>query len=103
MYKFVNLLGGFIQRIDTKLGRYAFARVVMLGEEPDLDIEAVFMFRGQEVPFIMKDHVSYEYFDVKKLDFLGNDDDYKVVCEFMGVNLESTIGGRRVEAIEWFK
>jgi elongation factor 1-gamma len=83
MYKFANLLGGFLQRIDTKLGRYAFGRVIMLGEEPNLDIECVFMFRGQEIPEIMREHVSYEYFTNKKLDFMGNEDDYNMICQFM--------------------
>jgi elongation factor 1-gamma len=75
----------------------------MLGEEPNLDIECVFMFRGQEVPFMMKDHVSYEYFDVKKLDFMNNADDEKMVREFMGVKVDSTISGRRVEQFDWWK
>jgi len=103
LYKFVNLMGGFIQRIDTKFGQYSFGRICMLGEEPVLDIECVFMFRGQEVPNMMREHVSYEYFDVKKLDFLGNDDDQKLVREFMGVKVDSTIGGKRVEQFDWWK
>lgn len=105
LYKFQNLMGGFMQRIDTKLGKYAFGRVVMLGEEPDLDIECVFMFRGQEIPFLMREHVSFEYFDKRKLDFLGNEDDQKLIREFMGVlpAQASTVRGRRVEQFEWFK
>jgi hypothetical protein len=75
----------------------------MLGEEPVLDIECVFMFRGQVVPNMMKEHVSFEYFDVKKLDFMNNADDEKMVREFMGVKPESTIGGQRVEQFEWWK
>lgn len=103
LYKFVNLMNGFLQRMDTKFGQYSFGRVVMLGEEPNLEIEAVFMFRGQEVPFQMTEHVSYEYFDTKKLDFMNNDDDNKCVREFMGVKEGSTIRGGRVEQFEWWK
>lgn len=68
-----------MQRCDTKMSQIAFARMLMLGEEPNLDIEGVWMFRGQEIPFMMTEHVQMEYFEKRKLDFMNNAEDYKVV------------------------
>jgi elongation factor 1-gamma len=61
-YKFANFLAGFMQRCDPKMSPVAFGRVVMLGSEPNLDIEAVWLFRGTEIPAIFKEHPQVEYF-----------------------------------------
>jgi elongation factor 1-gamma len=103
-YKFANLLGGFMQRIDPKLSRYAFARVLMLGDEPDLNIEGVFMFRGQEIPELMNDNPQFEYFEKKKLDFMGNEADYKLVGEFFAAPKEGgQVDNRNIKQQEWLK
>lgn len=103
-FKFMNLLGGFMQRIDNKMSKFAFARMLMLGEEPDLDIEGVWMFRGQEIPKDMDDHPQFEYFDKKKLDFMNNEEDYKMIGEFMGAPKNGgTAKGKPIQAAEWFK
>lgn len=103
-YKFSNLLAGFMQRTDTKLSRFAFGRMLMLGEEPKLDIEGCWMFRGQEIPAEMLDHPQLEYFEKRKLDFLGNAADSKLVGEFFGCpKKDGTCLGRAVAEQEWFK
>jgi len=103
-FMFANMLGGFMQRIDPKLSRYAFARVLMLGEEPNLDIEGIFMFRGQEIPELMNDNPQFEYFEKKKLDFMGNAEDYAKIGEFWAVGKEGgSVGGRPVKQQEWLK
>jgi len=100
-FMFANMLGGFMQRIDPKLSRYAFARVLMLGEEPNLDIEGIFMFRGQEIPELMNDNPQFEYFEKKKLDFMGNAEDYAKIGEFWAVGKEGgSVGGRPVKQQE---
>jgi len=97
MFKFANLLGGFMQRIDPKVSRYAFGRVLMLGEEPDLNIEGIFMFRGQEIPELMNENPQFEYFEKKKLDFMGNADHYNEIGEFWAVGKEGgVVKGRPV-------
>lgn len=105
-YKFSNLLAGFMQRCDPKLSRFAFARMLMLDEEPKLEIEGIWMFRGQEIPAAMDDHPQFEYFDKKKLDFMNNEEHYKMVGEFFGVGKDlatATCMGRKVAEQEWFK
>jgi len=42
-YKFCNLMGGFMQRCDPKMSPVAFGRVAILGEEPNLELEAVWL------------------------------------------------------------
>lgn len=54
-YQFSNLLNGFLQRIDH-FRKHCFAMHCMLGEEPNLEIEGVWLFRGKEIPQEMKDH-----------------------------------------------
>jgi hypothetical protein len=107
-YKFSNLLTGWMQRCDPKLSGTCFARMLMLGNEPNLDIEGVWMIHNQEAggndfPSQLLDHPQLEYMFKRKLDFMNNADDEKMVREFMGVKPESTIGGRRVEQFEWWK
>ena len=93
-----------MQRIDPKLSRYAFARVLMLGDEPDLNIEGVFMFRGQEIPELMNDNPQFEYFEKKKLDFMGNEADYKLVGEFFAAPKEGgQVDNRNIKQQEWLK
>lgn len=47
-----NLLSGFLQRLDP-LRKYGFGSLIMLGEEPSLEITCCWLFRGQEVPQAM--------------------------------------------------
>lgn len=55
----MNLARGFIQRLEG-FRKYAFGTWSVYGDEPNLDIHGVFMWRGTEIPFEMKDHPSYE-------------------------------------------
>jgi elongation factor 1-gamma len=47
-----NLLGGFVQRLDP-LRKHGFGSLIMLGEEPNLEIDCCFLFRGQDIPQAM--------------------------------------------------
>jgi len=103
-FKFANLLGGFMQRTDPKLSKFAFGRMLMLGEEPDLNIEGVWMYRSQEIPPLMHDNPQFEYFEKRKLDFMNNAEDFKLIGEFMGApKEEGTMNGRTIQQSEWFK
>jgi len=63
----LNLLGGFIQRLE-KVRKYAFASLVIFGDEPKLSVGAVFLFRGKEMPaeFLAVDDV--ELYEWRKAD-----------------------------------
>lgn len=108
-YKFSNLLGGWMQRCDPKLSPLMFGRMLMLGEEPNLDIEGVFMIRGTEIPAMFKDHPQLEYMKVTKLDIVNNADHFHLASQFMGTHKrqvgdgKSTCMGRLIPEGDWFK
>ena len=55
-----NLVSGMLQRID-KLRKYAFASVLVLGEDNKAAIEGVWVMRGQELAFNVRMDVLYAY------------------------------------------
>jgi len=67
----LNLLGGFIQRLE-KVRKYAFASLIVFGDEPKLSVGAVFLFRGKEMPaeFLAVDDV--ELYTWRKADTNDN-------------------------------
>jgi len=72
-----NLIGGWFQRLD-KLRKYGFGSVLIFGEEPNLSISGVWLFRGKEIPEEMKlcdDSVLYNW---AKLDHTTADDKKKI-------------------------
>ncbi|CRH01704.1 elongation factor 1-gamma, putative [Plasmodium relictum] len=76
-----NMAGGFLQRLENNFSKYSFAVVSVLGENKSYDIEGVWLFRGTEIPFEMKDHPSFEYHIFKQLD-ANNDSDRKIVEDY---------------------
>jgi len=56
LYQTSNLMNGFLQRIDEKFRRHTMATMMIVGEEPNLDIESVWLFRGQGIPIQMQEH-----------------------------------------------
>jgi len=50
LYQTSNLMNGFLQRIDEKFRRHSLATMAIVGEEPNLDIESVWLFRGKGIP-----------------------------------------------------
>jgi len=112
-YKFSNFLAGWMQRCDPKLSLSCFGRMLMLGKEPELDVEGVWMIHNQEAggndfPSQFMDHPQLEYMQKRKLDFMNNDADYEIVSQFMGVHkaevqTETTCMGKYIMEAEWFK
>ncbi|CDU20187.1 hypothetical protein YYC_00410 [Plasmodium yoelii 17X] len=76
-----NMASGFLQRLENNFSKYSFAVISVLGENKNYDIEGVWLFRGTEIPFEMKDHPSFEYHIFKKLD-INNSDDKKLVEDY---------------------
>merc|ERR1712196_135626 len=101
LYMTENLLGGFLQRFDH-FRKHAFARMCILGEEPNLEIEGVWLFRGLEIPHEMHEHPQFEYYQERKMD-LKNEKDLKLVREFWGATYETTANGMKIQSIQWHK
>lgn len=85
-----NLAKGMLQRIE-KLRKHAFAVVYVLGENKDHNIQALWIFRGQEVAFGLSpdwnvDAPSYEF---HKLDMSKQEDKDKVASYLMAKTMGS--------------
>jgi len=67
LFKALNLLSGFIQRLD-KLRKYGFGSLLLFGDEPKLEISGCWLFRGSDVPAEMKECDDYVGYDWVKAD-----------------------------------
>eukprot|EP00923_Selenidium_pygospionis_P036800 GHVN01064492.1.p1 GENE.GHVN01064492.1~~GHVN01064492.1.p1 ORF type:complete len:273 (+),score=51.93 GHVN01064492.1:419-1237(+) len=63
-----NQLGGFLQRFEPNMRKVSFGVIDVVGEEKNFDIQGVWLFKNNEIPFEMKDHPSYEFHTFRKLD-----------------------------------
>lgn len=73
LYKTNNLLNGFLQRAEG-FNKYSFGVHMIYGDEPDLNIKGIWMWRGLEVPQQMKDHPQFEFYDSRKMDIDNPED-----------------------------
>jgi elongation factor 1-gamma len=79
LYKTENLLDGFLQRAEP-MGKHSYGVHMIYGEEPDLNIKGVWMWRGHDIPKLMKEHAQFEYYETKKLD-IDNEADRQYIKE----------------------
>ena len=80
LYQTSNLMNGFLQRIDS-FRVHVFSGTAILGEEPNLDIEGVWLFRGKGIPQEMIDHPQFEYYTKRELD-VTKEEDRNLITEF---------------------
>jgi len=80
LFMTANLLGGFVQRLD-RLRKYGFGSLAIFGEEPKLEVGAVWLFRGLEVPEEMTEVDDYANYTWRKLD-LNSAEDKKLVGDY---------------------
>ena len=103
LYQTSNLMNGFLQRMDDKFRNYCFSMMAILGEEPNLEIEGVWLFRGKTMPQEMNDHPQFEYYQKRQLD-ISNEADRKIISDFWcAKSEESTINGLKVQECKMFK
>jgi len=62
LFMTANLLGGFVQRLDL-LRKYGFGSLIIFGDEPTLEIQCCFVFRGQDIPQAMLECDDSECYD----------------------------------------
>lgn len=99
-----NLLGGFLSRAEHT-NKYTFARMGVFGEEPDLDIQGVWLMRGKdEIPDgLRRDHSQFEYYKTRKLDPKNNAEDDKMIRDYFSGKEDSVVNGRQCQTLKWFK
>lgn len=101
LYMTSNLLGGFIWRIDT-MGRYGFGVHGIFGEEPNLEMRGVYMWRGTEVPFFAQEHPSFEFYNTKKLN-PSSEEDRKLLEDFWCADDDEKVLGLRFREGKYFR
>eukprot|EP00347_Sterkiella_histriomuscorum_P012730 403367437 len=77
-----NLMNGFMQRMDDKMRKHALGVLGVYGEEPELEIMGVFMWRGVNVIQPMEEHPQFEYYTKRQLNVAESEADRKLVEEF---------------------
>ena len=103
LYQTSNLMNGFLQRMDDKFRAYAFSMAAILGEEPNLEIQGVWMFRGKTIPQEMLDHPQFEYYHRRELN-VANEADRKLISDFWCAKSEvSVANGLKVQECKMFK
>jgi elongation factor 1-gamma len=49
-------MNGFLQRMNDKIRKHSLGFLGIFGDEPDLDIQGIFLWRGSELPVPMVEH-----------------------------------------------
>jgi elongation factor 1-gamma len=97
-----NMMNGFLQRLEH-FRKYAFAVHGVYGEEPNLEIKGVWCWRGQGIPFEIKDLDSYEFHTWTKLDPSKPEDRKKVTESWTGLNEGAIVDGLTAREVKYFK
>jgi len=94
-------MNGFLQKIDH-FRKHVFAMHAMLGDEPSLKIQGVWLFRGKGIPEEMKDHPSFEYYKIRELD-VNNQADRELITDFWSAKDGSILNGLKVQECKLHK
>ncbi|KAJ3702739.1 hypothetical protein LUZ61_006444 [Rhynchospora tenuis] len=64
----MNKVGGFLQRMDLAR-KYAFGKMLVIGQNPPFKVKGLWLFRGQEIPqFIIDECYDMELYEWTKVD-----------------------------------
>jgi len=99
MFMTLNLLGGFIQRLD-KVRKYAFGSLVIFGEEPKLEVSCLFLFRGKEMPAEFQIVDDVEHYTWRKAD-TNDTATRELINDFFA--WDGSFGGRKFSQGKIFK
>ena len=97
-----NLKNGFLQRLEH-FRKYAFGVHGVYGEEPNLEIQGVWVWRGNGIPNEIKELDSYEYHDWVRLDPKNEADRKKIEEYWTKLNEDEIVEGLRVRDAKYFK
>ena len=98
-----NLMNGFLQRCDP-FRKYTLSCHCVLGEEPNLEIMGVWLFRGPEMLDMMKENPQFEYHKVRKMDIINNSEDKDLFEQFVfGEEDKDKANGHIIQVKKFFK
>ena len=98
-----NLLTGFLSRAEHT-SKYTFGKMVVAGDEPNLQIQGCWLMRGTELPDgLVKEHPQFEYYFSRKLDPRNNKEDDMLVRDYFSVKVGDVVEGLTVRTMRWQK
>jgi elongation factor 1-gamma len=97
----INLMNGFLQRADH-FRKHCMGNLVVLGDEPKLEIRGVWMWKGLEVHQDLIDHPQFEYYKSRKLD-ITNKADIALVEEFWTGEKVNKIQKMGIQDHKWLR
>ena len=102
LYQTNNLMNGFIQRLDH-FRKYSIGVHGVYGEEPDLDIKGVWLWRGVGLPKEITDLDSFEFHTWEKLDL--SCENHQKILEQYWVNMQEgdIVEGSKTQCAKYFK
>jgi elongation factor 1-gamma len=80
--------------MDEKLRKHSLGVLGVYGDEPNLEIIGVFIWRGTEIPEPMQEHPQFEYYTKKKLD-VSNENNRKLAEEYLSKKEDEIVEGRK--------
>jgi elongation factor 1-gamma len=103
LFQTQNLMNGFLQRADH-MRKTAWGVMAILGDEPSLDIFAVWIFEGEgKIPEGMVDHPQFEYYTKRVMD-LSKQEDKDIIKEFWcSKNHNGKLMGKNVQDLKMLK
>lgn len=98
-----NLKNGFLQRLDH-FRKYAFGVHGVYGEEPNLEVRGMWLWRGTDIPAEVKELDSYEYHTWNKIDTSQPENKSLVEQFWCGLSDdEDVVDGLRARDVKYFK
>lgn len=96
-----NLMNGFLDRADA-CRKYSLGVHGVFGQEPELDIRGVWLWRGPDMLEPLKEHQQFEVYKYSKLD--PKNPEHKALIHEYWTNLgEGLVEGKNVLTIKYFK
>jgi len=102
LFKTNNSVGIFLQNLDP-FRKYCFSAHGVYGEEGNYEIRGVWMWRGTEIPDEIKEHDSFPYMTVKKLDVTQESDRKLVEDYWLHISEGDVVDGLKVANVVYHK
>ena len=88
--------------MDDKVRKHSLGCFGVYGDEPTLDQKGLMLWRGAEVPDILKDHPSIEYWQKTKLD-IKNPKHRELILEYLTTPEGGKVEGKTVQSFQMYK
>ncbi|KAI9477967.1 MAG: hypothetical protein EXX96DRAFT_601060 [Benjaminiella poitrasii] len=88
-----NLIGGFYARLE-RAHKYAFASMIVRGENNNNTISGYFVIRGQEVPFEIYDAADYESYNFQKIEPSQYEEKKEEIFKYFAWEFDDCVDGK---------